>query len=163
MIVINIRHRHERRVLSRAVVYGWLQCPVAIAQQDGHNVRRPGGGYYIHLPITIEVSNCHRVIPSASGVGYSRPESSIALVEENCDIVTACDHQVELAIAVEIGHGYATRTHAVRSRRLKCTIPITQKRKNRCARYDQVELAVAINVCHRHGEPGHRDVFGSLK
>jgi hypothetical protein len=100
--------------LSYRVLHGGLEGAVAIAQEDGDIVRPNVGDGQIEIAVTVEIprhQDTHwiTIISDVGGRGADRVEpwgleAAVTVAQQHGDITRAsvCDHQVELAIAVEV-------------------------------------------------------------
>src|SRR5260370_39765814 len=90
--------------------------------------------------------------------GLTRMKRTVAVAQKNCNLVAHVigDHNVRLAVAVQITHGDGNRT-GIRGktlRRLKRAVDVSQKNPDGIARRigdDQIELSVTVKISRGHG------------
>jgi len=97
-----------------------LEGAVAIPQQNGNGVVELVGGSHVQLPVTIEIPyrDPHRLVPRA--VEDGRLKCAVAISQQDGDCVSRAEaatarignHQVQFAVAVEVGYGFALRVSA---------------------------------------------------
>src|SRR5262249_54816446 len=124
------------------------------------------GNDQVLLAIAVQVSGCHTLRTVVGGVKRSALKRTIAIAEQNGNGfgamvlsyvagVAYADHQVHMAIAIEIGDdqgGWRCCRDVVLGRP-ECAVALTQQHRNAVFKkvgYGHIEFAIAVEVACRH-------------
>ena len=164
-VTVEITDRYRARMVSGGKTDARSKRPIAIAEQDRHGIGVVIDYCQVELAVAVEITDGDVARIRAYRVGGRRLERSVAISRQHRDCVTdGCaartigHHEIELAIAIEIGCGNARGGSACcdHGPSAEGTIAIAQVESDDIAKDAgdrQIEAAVAIEVAD-HGVCG---------